>query len=351
MKKLFLFLLISIFLISLVSAWEYDAENDYKDAYAYAKITGMYPACEGNQNGKYCAGTWYVDVSHEGDKFFIAYKASDWFECTWKPNYEGYEGMQLIQDGRKYLNENGLVPKYILCAWDYDYISPSEYTGIAKCGGYLGDYFSRYNVECSLNTDCDSGEICDKSGDWTTWRCKTDPCKYVTCADYCQNSIRYHSGYCSGGECNYQTETCTHGCSGEFCAEDPCMGVICDDKCENSIWFYDGHCVNGKCVYDSQDTCQYGCQNEPSLMLAMVVGEGMCKTTPCEGVTCEDYCSENSLFHSGKCIGGKCTQFKEKLYAEECGFVSLWKRWYVWVGGVIFISLIALSIWWYRRRR
>lgn len=351
MKKLFLFLLISIFLISLVSAWEYEKDGVYGDAYAYAKVIGMYPACEGNKDGRYCAGEWYVDVSHEGDKFYIAYKASDWDGITMDKNGISGLGLQLTQDGRKYLNENGLVPKYILCVWDYDYISSNEWIYLRKCAGYLGDYFSRYNVECSLNTDCDSGEICDKSGDWTTWRCKTDPCKYVSCADYCQNSIRYHSGYCSDGECNYQTKTCTYGCSGEFCAEDPCKGVICDDKCENSIWKYGGtpEVVGSRCECEyTEDTCQYGCKDEP---LLAIVSLGMCRSTPCEGVTCPDYCSDTTLYLEGKCIGGKCTQFKEKLYAEECGFVSLWKKWYVWVGGVIFISLIVLGILWWRRRK
>lgn len=257
MKKIFLFLIISIFLMSLVSTWSYSEEATHiwdLSLYAYVKVTGMYPACEGNQNGKYCAGKWYVDVSHIGDKFYIAYKANDW-PYVWLNGFEqsGYrgQGVQLTQDGRKYLNENGLVPKYVLCAMDYDE-GIKLWTWAWKCAGYLGDYFDRYHVECYDNSDCSSGQICDKSGDWRTWSCKTDPCRYITCDDKCQNSVKYYNGYCKDGECNYQTETCTYGCFGKLCAEDPCKGVVCDDKCENSVWYYDGYCVNGNCVYGSK---------------------------------------------------------------------------------------------------
>ena len=233
-------------------------------------------------------------------------------------------------------------------------------SGDTKCEG--NDYYSCRNhewlnegkvvgeceVECKSNYDCSSGEICKD------YKCIPDPCKYVTCEDKCQNSIRYYNGYCKDGECKYDTTTCTHGCLGKFCAQDLCVGVVCDDKCENSIWKHDGTpiVVGSRCECEyTEDTCQYGCKNEPPKLLAIVVGQGMCRTTPCEGIVCDDYCSETSLFYDGKCISGECTQFKEKLYAEECGFVSPWKKWYVWVGGVIFISLIIFGIRYWRRKK
>ena len=357
MKKLILFLILGVLLINLVSAWSYDGEHHYGNAHAYVRISGTYPNCDGNTHGSYCAGRWYTDVSHEGDKFWIAYKVPSWEPLTgtddWGPSgYKGPISLHSISDGRVYLDENGNVPKFVLCAWDYDY-SGGDWAWVAKCAGYIGAGYldGKKNVECYDNSDCSSGEICDKSGDWTTWKCVPDPCKYVTCEDKCQNSVRYYDGYCKDGECVYKTETCEFGCKGDFCAEDPCKGVECNDKCENSIWYHDGHCVNGRCVYDSKDTCKYGCQGEPNPMLAIIVGEGMCKSSPCEGVTCDDYCSGTTLFYDGKCVNGKCTGFKEKKYAEECG----WKPWYqntwVWIGGVIFIISIIIGITYYRRGR
>jgi len=236
---------------------------------------------------------------------------------------------------------------YIKCE-NYEWVNKGKVKG--KCG-----------VECETGYKCEDKILMKCTNyKWKTWetcsykcengKCIADPCEGVTCSDKCENSVRYYDGYCSEGECNYQTETCDYGCSGKFCAEDPCKGVTCDDKCENSIWYHDGHCVDGNCVYDSEDTCKYGCQNEPSPFLAVVVGEGMCRTTPCEGIICDDYCSETTLFYDGKCVGGKCVQFKEKPYAEECGAVPWYKNTWVWVGGITFIIVVIFSFMYYQRR-
>jgi len=170
-----------------------------------------------------------------------------------------------------------------------------------------------------------------------------DPCENIECPDKCQNSIKYSNGYCSEGECIYEEETCTYGCSGDLCAVDKCEGVECEDKCENSIWYHDGVCnpATGSCDY-SEDKCLYGCENEPTGTLAILESGGMCRDNPCTGVECEDYCSGTTLFYDGKCINGKCTNFKEKQYAEECGFepTPWYKEWWVWVIGVA--SLITL---------
>ena len=65
--KIFLFLFLTLFLVSSVSAWSYDSTYSYGDATAYAQVTGMYPECEGIKHSSYCAGTWYVDLSHQGE--------------------------------------------------------------------------------------------------------------------------------------------------------------------------------------------------------------------------------------------------------------------------------------------
>lgn len=328
MKKIFLFLLISIFMISLVSAWYYSDSHTYGEATAAVRIEGYYPICEGNAHGSYCVGNYVVkNLQWIGDKYYLGFSYTSWPSA----DINGYSGIPKAScSGSPVCRQlkltlpikDGHPVGYIMCAWDYHKAWNGDWTWVGKCAGYFINTFGLKVVECYDNSDCSSGQICDKSGDWTTWSCKTDPCKYITCDDYCRSSIRGYNGYCKDGECVYQTETCTYGCLGKLCAEDPCKGVICDDKCENSIWYHNGHCVNGNCVYLPGDTCLYGCQNEPSPFLAVITGQGMCRDDPCiEGiVTCEDYCSETSLFYDGKCIGGKCVQFKEKQYAEECGF-------------------------------
>lgn len=316
MKKLFLFILISLFLISLVSAWEYENQDSDGASRVYVKIVGTPPMCDGIQDGKYCTGRWYVDVSHEGKWFYIEYKAS-----AFPKYYDESKGLfydenmkvygQPISDGRIYLNENGLVPKYVLCALDFDKGSIDDPPPVVNiCGGWLGDYFDRYHVECSKEEHCGSGELCDKFGDWTTWNCKQDLCKDVTCSN----------------------------------------------KCENSIWYHDGECIpsTGICKYDFQDNCQYGCQNEP--LLAIIVGEGMCKDNPCVGVTCEDYCTgdeKSTLATDGRCINGKCQYPKlgEKPFTKECGAEEWYRNIWIWGGLVAFIILVVFGVWYLRRMK
>lgn len=316
MKKVFLFLLVSLFLISFVSAdvWDYSNERvhpSYPSLVAYVEVVGMYPECEGIRDGSYCVGRWYIDVSHVGDKFYIGYQISEWPTAS----IEGYvgQGLQTISDGRIYLNENGLFPKYILCVWDkeiYSTAHPNDWVVAGTCGGYLGEGYlrNRYHVECSLDSHCGPGESCDKSGEWSDWNCKQDLCK----------------------------------------------GVTCSNKCENSIWYQEGECIpsTGICKYDTQDNCQYGCQDEP--LLSIIVGEGMCRDDPCVGVTCEDYCigdERNTLAIGGKCINGKCTNFLEEPYAEECGAKAWYKNPWMWGGIGIFIILIVFGIWYLKKMK
>lgn len=176
----------------------------------------------------------------------------------------------------------------------------------------------------------------------------TDLCKNVICDDYCEDSIRYYGGYCSEGECNYKEVVCEYGCQGDLCEGNPCEGIECPDLCENSIYKFNGECVNGRCIYASEISCEYGCQGEP------IIGTDMCRDNPCTGVTCSDYCSANSLFYDGVCVNGKCTGFKEKEFAEECGYAPIYSLkggWIYYIIAVIFILVVAFSIVYYRRRK
>ena len=186
---------------------------------------------------------------------------------------------------------------------------------------------------------------------------KTDPCEGIVCEDKCENSIRYYDGYCSDGECNYKTTTCDYGCLGDKCKGEPCEGIVCEDKCENSIWYYNGECnpSTGQCEFASQDTCQFGCQNEPPLILTIVTGQGMCRADSCIGIACDDYCigdEKNTLATGGKCINGKCVypESGEKPYAEECGWTPWYKNILIWIGVGTFIIIVIFSIWYFRRK-
>jgi len=184
----------------------------------------------------------------------------------------------------------------------------------------LGEVTGECGVECVSTGDCSSGQLCQNS------QCVQDPCKFVECDDFCSNGVRNSEGFCSNGQCNYKTVNCEFGCSGDFCTDDPCLGVDTSDRCENGRWFQDGSCSNGEVNFAKTDTCAFGCQGEPVGVLALVSEGGLCRSSPCEGVNCKDYCSGTNLFTGGSCDNGKCVYSDEREYSEDCGYIPFFQR-------------------------
>lgn len=143
--------------------------------------------------------------------------------------------------------------------------------------------FTVQGLTCQPNTRvCDNGfaKICEADGSgWSYEYCwhgcsggycnptptptptptvAPNPCQGVTCQDYCSGNLRYFSGYCSGGNCYYSSQTCPYGCSGGVCNPDICQGVTCPDDCSGDTRLYNGYCSGGSCQY-SQTNCDYGC--------------------------------------------------------------------------------------------
>jgi len=177
--KTFLTLLMFVFLFSFVSAdsWTYDDSGQW--AGEYAMVTGMYPECEGNQHGIYCAGKYYADVSHSGDQFNIQYRSDSWMTASdsTESHSGGLTSGEAISDGRIYLNENGKVPYYQLGAYDYAKASNGDWGYRIAIGGYLGNkYFNLYNVDCYEDSDCSSDRYCKKDGEWNDWQCIRKEC-------------------------------------------------------------------------------------------------------------------------------------------------------------------------------
>ena len=235
------------------------------------------------------------------------------------------------------------------------------YEGETKCSSYdflqcdnfewdnTGKVAGQCNVECTSTSDCSGRDIC------VDYKCEQDPCEFVTCEDKCQSGVKYFSGTCSSsnGQCNYQTTSCPFGCSGDVCADDPCIGVDTSDICEGGIWSHNGRCSGGNVIYDTKDQCLYGCQNEPVGVLAILSEGGMCRSSPCEGVICKDYCSSTSKFTDGECNNGKCVYSEEIKYAEECGYVPFYKGTSFQIGIGIFLIvalLISFAVWKSRRK-
>lgn len=221
MKKLFLSLMLSVFLISSVSAavcspdsgldWCYDY-HDTRWSDCYSKVQGTEPKCQGVKVGSYCAGSWYIDVKHEGEKFYLYKQQSSWVSC----DSEGCPGQE-INDGKIILKTGvGPVPKYILNAWDYNEESDGSWCWNNMGGGYLGsDFFSKWGVECVDDSSCGAGKYCDTSdksggnaGGWQNWVCKIKECDsgQEKCIgsnlNKCENSKWQDKGV-SLGQCGY----------------------------------------------------------------------------------------------------------------------------------------------------
>jgi len=216
-------------------------------------------------------------------------------------------------------------------AYDFYECNNFEWDKLGKKAGECG-------IECVTNNDCSGNDIC------SNYQCEQDPCEYVVCDDKCQNGIKYFSGVCqsSSGSCSYQTTNCPFGCAGEVCADDPCVGVDTSDICKDGIWEHDGKCSGGSVIYNIKDQCLYGCQNEPVEILAILSEGGMCRSSPCEGVTCNDYCSQTTKFTDGKCSNGKCIYSEEIKYSEECGHVPFYKTASFMTGMSIFVIIFIL---------
>lgn len=245
MKKLIYLSFLYLFLIGLVSAgcspssgydWCYD-RSDTQYANCYSQVQGTEPKCQGVQVGSYCAGSWYVDVKHEGDKFYFYEQRSSWASC----DSSGCPGSQ-INDGRIILKTGfGQVPKYTLNAWDYNTQEGGwcwNYIG----AGYLGsDSFSKWSVECVDDSSCGAGKYCDTSdksggnaGGWQNWVCKTKECdngqeKCVgsnlnKCEDYKWQDKGINPGQCGYCQSAIDCSESPEGQSGKFaCEESVCV--------------------------------------------------------------------------------------------------------------------------------
>ena len=268
----------------------------YGDAYAYAKLGLSYS----ERRPKYCyvESFWRyyyltevtLDYSCVGDKFTYEIGASDWGTC----NENGCPGTSASKTGTITLQlaPSTSVPSIYAYCFDYD----SSGDDWSWCGANL--YFEAkqakqyYVLGCCYSSDCESGQICDKRGDWETWKCVQDPCAGITCPAKCIGSIRYHSGRCDGScNCYWVIEECEYGCKDGKCI-DPCVGITCSDKCEGNTRYYDGYCEGGDCVYKTQE-CNYKCS------------AGEC-ISECAS---DEECKNKNFFTKDRCVDYKCEHF------------------------------------------
>ena len=244
-KVLSIFIMCFI-LIGTVSAWSYESEKYYGDAYAYAEVVFTSPMCEGTQYAYNCLGSWYTDISHTGDKFYIGINKVAFPEGE----VDGFSGLDSVSDGRYYLDVNGEVPYYLFCAWDRDDAPNGDWAWTSRCGGWLGNgNFNNYkNIECNSVSDCG---IDDWSGSTT---CVGD--------DVYQNFIEYScSSYsCLKNEQSKLKKSCNDGCSNGECDIPIVITPVDIYGCTNmsASNYLDGATIDdGSCIFPIVDEPEF----------------------------------------------------------------------------------------------
>lgn len=350
MKNRLLILVSTIFLFSLVSAglvsaWSYDSDYSYGQAYAYTKIVGDYPTCDGQSYGSYCVGNYVVDVSFIGDKFYMGYSYLSWTPTS---NSNGYTGIPSASPGKKILpTKNGHPQAYILCGWDRDDASNGDWAWTSRCGGYLYDIFSELTiVECYQDSDCESNQYCEKTGSTTDqdWSCELKICDageercFGSNLQICENNDWVDKGVVLNKcdvECKTESDCPVDETSEKFCSGNDIMETQTDN-----------FCLNYKCSSNSQDilveTCDYKCQDiegSGAICIEKVcdAGEKMCS---------EDgnvlLCQDNQWIADEECQYG-CEDGECKSFYTTKSFI------WIIVGSIaVLILLITITI---RRRK
>jgi len=355
--------------------WCYEGEHRYSEngesCKAEYKIHGKYidqsaRSCQINGQWKTCyvgnSITTKVDMQSADDLYLIQ-DFDSWNECwdriSCNGNGCGYDShVREINEGTVTLETAPAeIRNYAFVAYDRDDCSNGLWSYVYGGAGYAGTWSNMYLVKCLENSDCDSGKICDKSGDWDDWVCVNDPCASVTCNDYCSGDTRFYSGQCqqSNGQCSYSQENCasqnyygdyvnycsgvelrkhrnyhqfscsnggecmplygivwtddqlvndcTFGCNDQVnqCNADPCTGVTCEDSCDGTTRYYNGQCSNGQCSYDTEEN------------------SATCGYDPCTGVTCEGSCDGTTRYYNGQCSAGECSYDTEEN-STDCGY-------------------------------
>lgn len=166
----------------------YERKESYGDAQAkaYAEVQiNTNPI--GEKKKGYYLGVVYIPYKFEGDNFYVAENIGSW-DNLWdniaKCNENGCSGKAISKEGKYYL-ANSPGDSYTKCpvfyTWDYDRDdAPNEdwaWAWVTAGHGWAsnGNCFDIKVVECVDNDDCSQGEICDKSGDWNTWKCIEEP--------------------------------------------------------------------------------------------------------------------------------------------------------------------------------
>lgn len=281
-KFIFLFLFLLVPLISAGTScsvpgyqWCWGDTYDWMSAHAEAQIYFSFEDNNGNIWGghnSYAVGDLYLNVGLEGRRIYdFSNKYASWAEVNAQCSDSGCNAPQLYFGKTKLASvgqEFKSCPVYM--AWDRD--DSEGYWAYTTAGygwlGTSGTCVSIKSVNCYDNSDC-SGQICDKSGAWQTWSCKTEIPVCTTGQEKCEGTTSYscsNNAWVSqgqvNGKCGYTQ--CVPSCTG---ASNICTGQTFSDGC-NGLCQGTKSCSTSVCgnnVCESSETisgCPSDCKNE-----------------------------------------------------------------------------------------
>ena len=151
----------------------------YTNTYGAATATIHSTNWQGEQRYVYVDGAkrWvyidevYVNVKYRGDALYKS-SSTSWMSCS----SSGCSATS-IPAGKVVIASAPAtsIPPIQFAAWDkFTSTSGAWWHSYVQFGWLSSTPY--YVIDCYDNNDCDSGNYCDKSGDWDTWSCKIDPC-------------------------------------------------------------------------------------------------------------------------------------------------------------------------------
>lgn len=219
------------------------------------------------QQAEYFVGGVAVNVEHIGDKLYVETGKTSFENLCMEGGCSGKE----ISDGQYVIATAPAKnpPLVYFLSWDFDSDEYDNWAWTDVEQGWVGNppNWNFYVLNCYNNSDCASGEYCDKSGSWDTWACKVDPCANMPAPENKCVGTDLWSQKCSMGQYvqDQLIEKNSLNCGYDACANMPappntCIGTdLWSQKC------YMGGYVRDQIVEANSAKCGYdACANMPA---------------------------------------------------------------------------------------
>ena len=239
------------------------------------------------------------------------------------------------------------IPAVTLYCYDFQYASSAGTSATAWTNVNVHtDMIAIKAVRCVDDSDCPAESRCDKTGEWSDWKCHAETA--TACPTHCAGDYQVKNGIiidgvtittpphtcteflskfslrdgetaqCYTDACMYTLKKCIgFGCEEGQCLSNPnpCATTPCQNYCNGSVRMHNPTCKNesetlATCINYSGEECGFGCQ------------DAQCLPNPCEGVNAMDICIGNVRAYGGaECAPGMYGAYSLKYASStNCAF-------------------------------